>query len=126
MTQKINKNSAVLDTMKWLVALLLVGSGITTNYFLSEQTVLLRALVIGAFFVMALGLGLWTTKGNLFLGFAKEARSEVRKVVWPSRQETMQVTGIVLVVVVVVGLILWGIDAVLLHTIAWLTGLGAN
>lgn len=126
MTQKTNQNSAALDTIKWLGVLLMVGSGITTNYFLSEQSLLLRVVVIGAFFVLALGLGLWTTKGNSFVGFAKEARSEVRKVVWPSRQETMQVTGIVLVVVVVVGLILWGIDAMLLQMIAWLTGLGAN
>jgi preprotein translocase subunit SecE len=126
MTQKTYQSNATLDTIKWIGALLLVGSGITTNYFMPEQTLLLRAIVIGAFFASALGLGLWTTKGNLFLNFAKEARSEVRKVVWPSRQETMQITGIVLVVVVLVGLILWGIDAVLLHAIAWLTGLGAN
>ena len=126
MTQKINQSSAALDTIKWLGALLLGGLGITTNYFLSEQTLLLRVLVIALFFAIALGLGLWTTKGNVFLSFAKEARSEVRKVVWPTRQETMQVTGIVLIVVVAVGLILWGIDAMLLHMIAWLTGLGAN
>jgi preprotein translocase subunit SecE len=126
MTQKTNQSSVALDTVKWLGTLLLVGSGIATNYFLSGQALLLRVLVIAAFFVSALALSLWTTKGNLFLDFAKEARSEVRKVVWPTRQETMQVTGIVLFVVVVVGLILWGIDAMLLHAIAWLTGLGAN
>ena len=126
MTQKTNQNNVALDTMKWLGALLLLGSGMTTNYFLSEQTLLLRVLVISLFFILALGLGLWTTKGNLFLCFAKDARAEVRKVVWPTRQETMQMTGIVLVVVVVVGLILWGVDAMLLHMIAWLTGLGAN
>lgn len=126
MTQKTIQNSAAIDTLKWLAALLMVGSGIATNYFLSEQSLLLRAVVIGSFFIMALGLGLWTNKGGLFMSFAKEARSEVRKVVWPTRQETMQVTGIVLVVVVVVGLILWGIDAILLHMVAWLTGLGAN
>ena len=126
MTQNTIQNGVAIDTLKWLAALFMVGSGIATNYFLSEQSLLLRAVVIGSFFIMALGLGLWTSKGNLFMGFAKEARSEVRKVVWPTRQETMQVTGIVLVVVVVVGLILWGIDAVLLHMVAWLTGLGAN
>lgn len=126
MTQNTIPNNAALDAFKWFAALLMVGSGIATNYFLSEQSLLLRAVVIGSFFIMALGLGLWTNKGSLFMGFAKEARSEVRKVVWPTRQETMQITGIVLVVVVVVGLILWGIDAILLHMVAWLTGLGAN
>ena len=126
MTQITNQNIAVLDKIKWLGALLLLGSGVTTHYFLSEQTLALRVLLISVFFMMALGLGLWTTKGHVFLAFAKEARSEVRKVVWPTKQETIQITSIVLVVVVVVGMILWGIDALLLHMIAWLTGLGAN
>lgn len=126
MTQKANQRSGALDTVKWLSVLLLLGLGVTTNYFLSDKQLLLRVLIIAAFFIAALGLSLWTTRGNTFLDFVKEARTEVRKVVWPTRQETMQVTGIVLLVVVVVGLILWGIDALLLHVVAWLTGLGAN
>jgi preprotein translocase subunit SecE len=58
-------------------------------------------------------VALLTSQGAAFLVMAKAARSEIRKVVWPTRQETTQTTLIVVVVVVVMALILWGLDTVL-------------
>ncbi len=52
-----------------------------------------------------------TNKGSAFIEFAKEARTEVRKVVWPTRQETMQTTIIVMVATLIVALLLWGLDS---------------
>jgi preprotein translocase subunit SecE len=54
-----------------------------------------------------------TSKGGAFLKLVKESRQEIRRVVWPTRQETTQTTLMVAVVVVVMGLILWGLDTAL-------------
>jgi preprotein translocase subunit SecE len=57
------------------------------------------------------------------VSFAKESRTEVRKVVWPSRQEATQTTLIVVVATVIVALILWGLDGILVRVVGFLTGL---
>jgi preprotein translocase subunit SecE len=67
---------------------------------------------------------LTTTTGKSFMGFLAESRVEVRKVIWPTRQETMQSTMIVVALVFLVGLILWTLDAVLFWGITLLTGQG--
>ena len=54
--------------------------------------------------------------------FAKQSRMELRKVVWPTRQETIQTTMIVVAMVVVMALVLWGVDSILTWAITWLTG----
>ena len=62
-----------------------------------------------------------TEKGQIFIAFAKDARLEVRKVVWPTRQETVQTTLIILAVSAIVGLILWGLDGVLVRLVSFIT-----
>lgn len=65
-----------------------------------------------------------TYKGSTFITFAKESRTEVRKVVWPNRQETTTTTMIVLVATVVMALILWGLDGIIVEIVSFITGLG--
>jgi preprotein translocase subunit SecE len=62
--------------------------------------------------------------GQSVLGFAREARIEVRKVVWPTRQETVQTTLMVIVAVILVGIMLYFIDMILLEAVQYLTGRG--
>jgi preprotein translocase subunit SecE len=74
--------------------------------------------------VVVAGFALATTdKGRRFLGFAKESRTEVRRVVWPTRQEATQTTLIVVVATAIVALILWGMDAILVRIVGFFTGL---
>ena len=115
----------MLNALKWGGTLSLVAAGLIGNYYFAEHSLLLRVIVLLAMGCAALALALNTTIGQRAWAFTQEARTELRKVVWPSRQETVQTSGIVLAMVVVMGLILWGIDTVLLHTLAWLTGYGA-
>ena len=68
-------------------------------------------------FAVAAGVALQTEKGRPAGGFAKDSRTEVRKVVWPSRTETIQTTGLIIVLVALVALFLWGLDTFL----GWLT-----
>ncbi len=100
-----------LDTLKWGVVFLLLAGSVAGNYVYGEASVLIRAITV----VIAIGVAglvaMQTVKGRTAISFAKEARTEVRKVVWPTRQEALQTTGIVLVVTVLMAVLLWGLDA---------------
>jgi preprotein translocase subunit SecE len=102
-----------LDGFKWVVALVFIAAAVVGNGFYDEQPVLYRALGV----VALVGLGLWvsgtTYKGKEFLGLLRESRIELRKVVWPTRQETIQTTLGVVAMVLVVALILWLLDMLL-------------
>ena len=63
-----------------------------------------------------------TQKGKWTIDFFRDSRQEMRKVVWPTREETMQTTLVVAVMVVILALLLWGMDGVLVWLIGWLTG----
>lgn len=122
--QSINLGGS-METFKWLMVFLILAIGVVGNYHFNEIALPIRAVSLIALFLVAGGLFLLTNKGKSFKNFALEAKNEVRKVVWPSRQETMQTTLMVLAVVFVVGLILWGVDLMLLKIVAMLTGYGA-
>ena len=104
------QQSSGFDTVKLLLSLLILVAGVLAFYYFKEESQLFRVLgllaVAGfAFFIVAT-----TMVGKRSLGFAKDARVEVRKVVWPTRQETTQTTIAVLVMVVIVAIMLWLID----------------
>ncbi len=110
------------DWIKWLIAVFLLGAGIVANYYYSNQPWPLRLL--GWLFLLGIVavIVLQTYQGKQALNFARESRMELRKVVWPTYQETVQTTLFVAAMVLVLGLILWGIDGVLMWLIGWLTG----
>jgi preprotein translocase subunit SecE len=72
--------------------------------------------------IILLGIARFTSQGLRAWNFTKESRGELRKVVWPSRQETMQTTMLVLALVIALALIIWGLDSILLWLIGLLTG----
>ena len=96
--------------MKLAAALALLVLGLVGFYYFSEGSNLYRVLgllvVVGA----SSALFLNTAKGRDLLGFMRGARTEVRKMVWPTRQEALQTTLIVMVLVVLVGIFLWLVD----------------
>ena len=87
-----------------------------------EQTNTLRLLWNLVAGLIVLSLASFTQKGRHAWSFAKDARVELRKVIWPTRQETVQSTMMIVVVVVVTALFLWGIDSVLLWAVGFVTG----
>ncbi len=117
-----NQSSGSLDSLKWGLVVLILAGAVFANYYFGEQSVLIRALgVVGAVIVAGL-LAMQTVKGRNFVIFAKESRTEVRKVVWPTRQEAVQTTGIVLVATLFMSLVLWGLDSVLFWLVGVITG----
>lgn len=119
MNPKAEAPDSRFDLVKWLVVVLLVVVGVVGNQYYSAQPILYRVLALLVIAAVAAYAGLQTGKGKAFFVLAKEARAEIRKVVWPTRQETTQTTLIVVAVVLVMALLLWGLDSLL----GWLVSL---
>jgi preprotein translocase subunit SecE len=111
MSSKAETGEYQLDSLKWLVVLAIVAGGIYANSYYAAIEPLFRALAGVLIVAVAVGIALQTEKGAWAWDLAKEARVEVRKVVWPTTQETTQTTLIVVGVVILVALILWGLDS---------------
>jgi len=118
------EESGKLDSLKFLIAIALLVGGIWQFYYFEEESQLYRILGLLAIVVMAMLVMYTTRMGYGVWLFARDARTEVRKVIWPSRQETMQTTLMVVVMVILVGIMLWLIDMVLRWGILMITGQG--
>lgn len=112
----------MVNKIKLLVAFLLLVAGIAGYYLLADKATVLRILAVLA------GLGasvavLWTTSvGQQSLGFIGESVIEARKVVWPTRKETMQTTMVVFVLVVIMAAFLAVVDIGFAFMVQWLMG----
>ena len=102
-----------LDGLKWLVTLLLVGGAIYANWYFSAESALYRVIGLVLVLVIAAFVASKTEKGAATIELAIGARTEWRKVVWPTKQERNQTTLIVVAVILLMSLILWGIDSLL-------------
>ena len=116
-------NGRGLEVLKWLGVVVLLVAAVAGNSYYREVTLPLRALAVVVLMAAAAGIALLTTKGKATLAFAREARTEVRKVIWPTRQETLHTTLIVAAVTAVMSLILWGLDGILVRLVSFITGL---
>jgi preprotein translocase subunit SecE len=123
MSTNVENPSSSMDMVKWLIAITLLTGAVVGNYLYADMSVLVRAVGVVAAVAAALGVAVTTEKGRTFIAFAKESRIEVRKVVWPTRQETTHTTFIVMAATVVMALILWGLDGILFRVVGFLTGL---
>ena len=105
--------SSVFDTIKLLLASVVLIAGIVGFYYFAEQPLLYKVLGILAAVGVAVGISATTVKGKGLLSFLGLARSEVRKMVWPTRAETMQTTLMVFIMVVILAIFLWFVDMLL-------------
>jgi preprotein translocase subunit SecE len=122
MIAKAGSAESKFDSGKWFVALLLVAVGVTGNSYFAEESLLYRVLALLLLAAAAGFVALQTAKGKAFFTLFKEAKVEIRKVVWPTRQETVQTTAIVVVVVLLTGLALWAIDSLLSWMVSGVIG----
>ena len=110
------------DTFKLLLAIAVLLLGIVGFYYYEAESQLYRVLGVVFAAGVSVAISATTALGQNLIGFARDSRMEVRKVVWPTRQETVQTTFMVIVAVIIIGIFLWLIDMLLAEAIQLLTG----
>jgi len=125
MTDKADTGASALDTVKLAAAVAILIGGIAGFYLLGSYPLALRWLLVLASLGVGLLVALQSVQGRAFWQFVQGSRVELRKVVWPTRQETLQTTLVVMVAVLAMGIFFWGLDWILGAVTAALTGRGA-
>lgn len=124
------ETNTVLDKLKWVIVLALLVVAIWGNFYFSESNFiyqaspLVRIIAVIVVSLLALLLACTTRSGKSVLGFARESRMELRKVVWPTRKETVQTTLLIAVITIIASLFLWGLDSIMIRVISFITLLG--
>ncbi|WP_336368477.1 preprotein translocase subunit SecE [Marinobacter sp. C2H3] len=122
MESKAVQSASRFDVAKWLVVFVLIAAGVVGNQYFSAESVLYRVLALVGLGIVAVLIALQTGRGRRFAQLLKEARVELRKVVWPTRPELIQTTMIVVVFVLVLALVLWGMDSLISWLVAGFIG----
>jgi len=125
MNTKATVEANPLDTVKLILALGVLVGGLVAFHHYADAPKLARVGGIVAAVGVAAGLVALTDKGRLLIGFLRDAQIEVRKVVWPTRQETTQTTIVVMVVVELFAFLLWLLDLALGGLVQLIIGRGA-
>jgi preprotein translocase subunit SecE len=125
MTDEIKvQDAGTADKVKLAAAIVIVVAGVAGYYVLASQATWMRWLpVIGSLALAAVVIA-FSRYGSEFRRFVELARIELRKIVWPARQETLQTTLVVFGFVIVAGLFFWVLDLVLAWATKALTGTG--
>ncbi len=130
MSVNTEEQGSSFDTLKLGISIALLIAGISGFYYFETwhgEAVSLLFRVLGLLLVVGLAIviALMTLSGKRLLGFMKDSRLEVRKMVWPTRAETIQTTLMVMVIVLILSIFLWGVDSLLGWTVKTLLGGGS-
>ncbi len=124
MNGKTEIEAGPLDTVKLVAAALILIAGIAGYYLYPDESVLLRVGGVVAALIVALLVAFQSTQGKELWRFIQGSRVELRKVVWPNQQETLQTTLMVFVFVLILGVFFWLLDKGLVWITRFLTGQG--
>ncbi len=124
MTHKIANNSKLLETLKLLLSVSLLVGSLLAYYHYSGENVVVRVLGVIGGFALATYIFYLSDKGKQTFQYLSLAKKEVMQVVWPTRQETVQMTLLVFVAVIVMGIFMWLVDMFFLWGVKLLTGQG--
>jgi len=124
MNAQVEASASVFDVVKQVFSVVFVVAGVAAFYYFSEVPLLYRVLGLVVVALIVVGMMLTTGLGRNVWGFVLESKQEVRKVVWPTREETFRTTLLVFGMVFIVGLILWLLDMFLFWGVRLLTGQG--
>jgi preprotein translocase subunit SecE len=125
MDAKVDSKPSMMDTALLLASVAILVGSIFAYYYYADQSILLRSLGVLVAFVLAVWIALQSAQGKTLWGFIQGSRVELRKVVWPTREETLQTTLIVLVFAAIMGTFFWLLDLFLLWFTRFITGQGA-
>lgn len=124
MTENVQQveSGGALDSLKLLLALGAIIGGLVAYYMTPELALALRVLMVLGGIIVCFAIGLTSHKGQQLWRFVQGSRVEIRKVVWPTRQETTQITILVFVFTALLGIFFWALDAGLLWATRAATG----
>lgn len=100
-----------MDRIKLGLAVLIAVAGVAGFYFLHDSPMVVRVVFLILGLVLSAVVALFTERGKHFFAFSRDSIEEVRKVVWPSRKETLQTAGVVCAFVMAMAFFLWLVDA---------------
>lgn len=122
--QDKGEKSKGTNTLLWIIAVaLIIVAAVGNTYFAAQLSLVIRVLALVALGAGAVAAAALTNQGQKTLHFIKESRTELRKIIWPTRPEATQTTLIVIAMCIVVSLVLWGIDSIIVRLVAFLTNL---
>jgi len=124
MTDKVETGASALDTVKLVAAVAILVGGIAGFYLLSSYPLAVRWVIVLASLGVGMLVALQSAQGRAFWQFVQGSRVELRKVVWPTRQETLQTTLVVFVAILAMGIFFWILDWILGGVTAALTQRG--
>ncbi len=124
MDTKVEESPTFVDTAKLILAIGIVVAGLVAYYYFGESSQLLRSLGVIVALGVAAFVALQSLQGQWFWKFLQAARIELRKVVWPTREETIQTTIAVLVFALIMGVFFWLLDLFLFYVTSKITGQG--
>ncbi|HEX5338395.1 MAG TPA: preprotein translocase subunit SecE [Gallionella sp.] len=112
------------DKIKLLVAFLLVVAGVAGFYYLHDSAAVLKLASVLLGLVLAAAVAYTSESGKRFFVFGQDSIAEAKRVVWPTRKETLQTTGVVVLFAITMALFLWAVDASLMVVVNKLMGRG--
>jgi preprotein translocase subunit SecE len=115
----------LFDTAKLLLALAILVGSVVGYYYYANEAAVLRAAGVFVAFLAAVWIAFQSAQGQTLWRFIQGSRVELRKVVWPTREETMQTTVVVLVFATIMGVFFWLLDLSLLWFTSFVTGRGS-
>jgi preprotein translocase subunit SecE len=124
MTEQAEIGASTLDTAKLVASVAILVGGIAAFYLLGNLPLVVRWLIVLAALAAGVFVALQSVQGREFWQFVQGSRVELRKIVWPTRQETLQTTLVVMVAIVVMGIFFWMLDAALGAIMRGVTGQG--
>lgn len=117
----VEKSNTGLNIVKWIIAILIVAAGIVANYMYVSVPPTIRASIGIIVACVALAVLATTSQGARARHFLQSVRVELRKVVWPTRQETVRMAMIIIAIVFVLSLVIWGVDTLFFALIRMIT-----
>jgi len=124
MTEQAETGASVLDTAKLVASVAILVGGVAAFYLLGDLPLAVRWLIVLGALAAGIVVALQSAQGREFWQFVQGSRVELRKVVWPTRQETLQTTMVVFVAIVAMGVFFWLLDMLLGAVTRALTGQG--
>jgi len=106
-----------LDIIKWLMVGCVIAIGVAGNIYFDSYSLAIRASILILLAIVAGLIALTTHKGALLWSFLMDSRIELRKVVWPTRQETVQMSMMLIILISIMSIVLWGIDSLFTYLV---------